>query len=262
MNAKRNEDPDKPPPSGGPSGNNEFSDAIARLEKAVAEVVSTATGQLSERAASLLDDTSQRLEAEIRSRSVADDEDRIDHSKISQRRHQRHRLVDQAERVNPLSGRLYRDKRRAKVAGVCSGVARYLSFETWAVRLAAVTGLIFVPGLTFPAYWVAYFLMDDPPNDVSLKNRSRRGKSPGRDKVDPGIDGAPQQTRQKLDATRALRYAGADLTQAELRLRRLESFVTSDQYELHKELARIGADEAAESAVQRTVSSQESNHVG
>ncbi len=38
---------------------------------------------------------------------------------------------------------------------------------------------------------------------------------------------------------RNLRYTSADLTQAELRLRRLESFVTSNQYELHKELTKI-----------------------
>jgi hypothetical protein len=42
-----------------------------------------------------------------------------------------------------------------------------------------------------------------------------------------------------LQPSRSLRYTNADLTQAELRLRRLESFVTSDQYELHRELTKI-----------------------
>ena len=39
-----------------------------------------------------------------------------------------------------------------------------------------------------------------------------------------------------------MKYTRTDLTQAELRLRRLESFVTSDQYELQKELHRIERD--------------------
>jgi hypothetical protein len=38
---------------------------------------------------------------------------------------------------------------------------------------------------------------------------------------------------------RSLRHTAADLTQVELRLRRLESFVTSGRYELHKELNKI-----------------------
>jgi hypothetical protein len=36
-----------------------------------------------------------------------------------------------------------------------------------------------------------------------------------------------------------LTYSRAELAQAELRLRRIESFVTSDQYELRKELTKM-----------------------
>ena len=38
-----------------------------------------------------------------------------------------------------------------------------------------------------------------------------------------------------------LTHSRVELAQAELRLRRIESFVTSDQYELHKELRKNGA---------------------
>ena len=40
-----------------------------------------------------------------------------------------------------------------------------LGLEIWTVRLAAVTGLIFVPGLTLPAYIAACFIMDSEPGD-------------------------------------------------------------------------------------------------
>ena len=43
----------------------------------------------------------------------------------------------------------------------------------------------------------------------------------------------------KLAPRRSLRNVQADLDQAELRLRRMESHVTSGQYELQKELHKI-----------------------
>ncbi len=252
MNEQRNEDSDKPPPSmahSGPAGNREFSAAMARLEKAVSEIVTVATGQLSDRATTLLDDTSRRLEAELRLRRVAEDPEEWEQLDRRQQRHarrrrSRHHLVDRAERVNPRSGRLYRDPENQKIGGVCAGVARYLGFETWAVRLAALTGLIFIPGVVFPAYWIAYFIMDTPDNNLdgdAERNEQRRGRSRRRHRGLNANNDAPQgnQPPQKFDAGRSLRYTSADLTEAELRLRRLESFITSDQYELQKELAKI-----------------------
>ena len=55
----------------------EFTAAMNRLEKAVSEVVTEATDQLSGRATNLLDDTSRRLEAELRIRKASDDDAEI-----------------------------------------------------------------------------------------------------------------------------------------------------------------------------------------
>jgi phage shock protein C len=225
----------------------EFSAAMARLEKAVQEIVTVTTDQLSERATSLLDDTTQRLESELRIRRVTDSPDvDADRSRRGRRRRYRHRLVDRAERVNPSSGRLYRDPANQKIGGVCAGVARYFGLQTWGVRLGALSGLLFLPGIFFPAYWIAYFIMDKPePNDGEpSKRRGRRGRSHRAEaKSDKGSRGTgsrgPAEQPQPFVAGRDLRYTNADLTEAELRLRRLESFITSDQYELHKELAKI-----------------------
>lgn len=245
MNEHRNEDTDKPPPSGRQTDNGDFSAAMARLEKAVSEIVSVATGQLSERATTLLDDTSQRLEAELRLRQTTEDTDEVDRrqQRRDHRRRVRHRLVDRAERINPRSGRLYRDPVKQKIGGVCAGLARYLGFETWTVRLTALTGLIFIPGIVLPAYVIAYFIMETPDNhldnQLSRNDRPRRGRF---------RSGRGREQRQKFDVSRSLRYTSADLTQAELRLRRLESFVTSDQYELQKELAKIEREDSADGA--------------
>ncbi len=225
---------------------NEFSEAFTRLEKAVQEVVAATTGQLSERATSLLNDTSSRLEAELRLRRVADDPDELERRQARRRRgrRQRHRIADRAEKINPRSGRLYRDPANQKIGGVCAGVARYFGIETWMVRLGALTGLFVLPGIVFPAYWIAYFIMDTPENlDEEPK---RRGRERSRERSGEAETAANHGNRQRpgaYNATRELRHTNVDLTQAELRLRRLESFVTSDQYELQKELTKIEREE-------------------
>ena len=233
------------------SASGEFSAAMSRLESAVQEIVSVTTGQLTERATSLLNDTSKRLESDLRLRRVTDDPE-VERGQARRRRRSRyrHRLVDRAERVNPKSGRLYRDPENEKIGGVCAGIARYFGVETWTVRLCALSGLMFLPGIVFPAYWIAYFIMDTPESSTDGaegrkgSKRSRRRKRHSRpDRSDSsrarGAAAVGDEPPQPFVAGRRLRYAGADLTEAELRLRRLESFVTSDQYELQKELAKI-----------------------
>ena len=223
-----------------PSQSSDFSAAMARLEKAVAEVVSTTTGQLSDRATTLLDDTANRLEAELRFRRAAENPE-LD-EQVARRRsgnRGRHRLVDRAERVNPRSGHLYRDVENAKIGGVCGGVARYFGFQPWTVRLGAFAGLLFLPGIVFPAYWIAYFIMDTPESEDTMMTDRKGGKSRLHQTSSDLSRDSNSRRAESFLPSRSLRYTNADLTQAELRLRRLESFVTSDQYELHKELTKI-----------------------
>lgn len=220
---------------------------MARLEKAVQEIVSLTTDQVSERATRVLDDTSRRLEAELRlRRETPDDDVELQEAQARRRRRTRyrHRLVDRAERVNPRSGRLYRDPQNQKIGGVCAGVARYFGIEAWAVRLGALTGLIFLPGIVFPAYWIAYFIMDKPETDEPVPRRRRRNRKANRPSSDTNQSHYDlPEPRQPFAPSRSLRYTSADLTQAELRLRQLESFITSDQYELQKELHKIEREE-------------------
>ncbi len=113
---------------------------------------------------------------------------------------------------------------------MCAGIARYYGIETWVVRCAAVTGLIFVPQFVFPAYWIAYFLMDLPPRESAPDDRR-----PGRD---DHSSPAPE-LGTNLSPRRSLRNIQADLTQIELKLRRMETHVVSGQYELQKELNKF-----------------------
>lgn len=224
----------RPDAAGGqhPDGDaSDFQDSVARLQRAVDDLVRTARTRFADHATSLIDDATQRLqrefgggEARARSRAAAE------------------------EALEPLPRRLYRDPTRARIVGVCAGIARYYSVEPWVVRCIAITGLIFFPTLVFPAYWIAYVVMDKPPNpDEDPAHRRRRQRRPRRRAArererepDRWSDTSPApELGPRLSPRNSLRNVKADLTEVELRLRRMETHVTSGRYELQRELSRI-----------------------
>ena len=234
----------------GEQSDTEFSQAMNRLENAVQDLVSVTAGQLGDRATALIDETSKRLEAELRLKRASEDDPEVEEQ--VERRHQRRRSRHRFDQRRRRSSRLTINRENEKIAGVCAGLAPYLGVEIWMVRLAAVTGLLFIPHIVFPAYWIAYFVMEKPDkrqiaderDDESRRSRRRRkGRSFNNEDRSQAAAEAPAE--QAFNARRDLKYTRTDLTQAELRLRRLESFVTSKQYELQKELHRIERDASA-----------------
>jgi phage shock protein C len=208
-------------------GASDFQQAVEKLEAALHQLVDTARDQLSDRATAFIEETTATLEREF-GRGTGPDR-----PAAGRRRHGHgHRARDRAteDGIPSRSRRLYRDPGRAKIGGVCAGIARYYGIETWVVRCAAVTGLIFVPQFVFPAYWIAYFLMGLPPREPASGSNGRAR--------DDHSSPAPE-LGSKLSPRRSLRNIQADLTQIELKLRRMETHVVSGQYELQKELNKI-----------------------
>jgi phage shock protein C len=196
----------------------DFQASVARLERAVQEVVVTARERFSDRATTFIDDTTTRLEQELGRRSR-----RPDPGPGSRR-------MDPEDEV---PRKLYRDRQRQKIGGVCAGIARYYGVEPWVVRLIVVTGLLFFPSIVFPAYWIAYFVMSKGPKDERA-GRRQDGRHGRGDHRSP----APE-LGSRLAPRYSLRNVQADLTEVELRLRRMETHVTSGQYELQRELNKI-----------------------
>lgn len=201
----------------------EFQASVARLERAVDELVGTARSRFADRATSFIDEATARLEGD------------------PGRRQERGRSRESSrDDLDPLPRRLYRDPRRGRIVGVCAGIARYYGAEPWVVRCIAITGLIFFPTLVFPAYWIAYVVMDRAPgldDDAAPRRRRRR-----RSRRDEGRDRDSSPTPElgpRLSPRGSLRNVKADLTEVELRLRRMETHVTSGRYELQRELTRI-----------------------
>ncbi|MDA9298351.1 PspC domain-containing protein [Pseudomonadales bacterium] len=187
----------------------------------------------------------------------------------SRRRSARHRRPSLLSRFN-ADKTLYRDKKRGKVFGVCAGLADYLDVKTWQVRLFALLGLLFVPSLTLPVYFILYFLMENKPYYREVADRfeaegfdhyadefdadeawadddgfeaaaagSRAGKPPRYSRDGRHTSAG---SRQRSNA-QVLRLAKNRFSDIEQRVRAMESHVTSSQFELQRELKKIAGDD-------------------
>jgi len=206
----------------------EMREALDRLEKAVESLASTARDEWSSRAAAFIEDTTAKLEREAGGRR--------ERHRSRRHRRRRERQSSDAELYfgSTRTTRLYRDRQRAKIAGVCAGLSAYLGIRTWVVRVLAVTGLIYLGPVVLPLYLVGMFMLPDMPrDDVS----SVTGAAPAAS-MSPGRP-EPEERKEVHSPRRDFRDTQALMSQAELRLRRMEAHVTSDQYELRKQLSRL-----------------------
>lgn len=210
----------------------DFQAAVDRLDRAVQELIRSARDEFSDRATGILDDATRRLERQMSRRS------RRHHGRSTRHSDRRsyygcNGTAGSLERDSRSPRRLYRDPERARIVGVCAGIARYYGMEPWVVRCIAVTGLLFFPTIVFPAYWIMYFVMDKPPRREG--NAAFADAAPqARDHRSPAPELGP-----RLSPRYSLRDVRAEFTEVELRLRRMESHVTSGRYELQRELNRI-----------------------
>ena len=223
MNGPRHERPDRRSERDA-TAEARIEEAVARIEQAARDLSLSAT----DRAAAYIEDVADRIS--------------------SARRRARH----ESKRTGPgRSGRLrtrelYRDRDRRMLLGVCSGIANYYGIEAWVVRLLVLTGLLFLTGPTFLVYLVLAVLMPKAPLDRFDYERPSRRRHRERD------HGRRRRRRRRRSRGRGgwaedqvwiprhrLRDVRADFEQMELKLRRIETHVTSGNYQPHRDLAEL-----------------------
>lgn len=115
--------------------------------------------------------------------------------------------------------------------GVCSGIAQYLGIEAWQARLAFLLGLLLIPGVLIVLYFIFWFLLRKEDDfDMDERPRSKKKK-----KTKPSASASLAKRRPRV----ALRVVQSDFERNELRLRRIEKFVASGQYELFRGFSDI-----------------------
>ena len=89
-------------------------------------------------------------------------------------------------------GRLYRDRDRGRLGGVCAGLAQYFRMRLWKVRAIALVALFIIPTVMVIAYVLALIFLPNAPayQQSSYFERSARTnkKRARRDTYGAGVD--------------------------------------------------------------------------
>ncbi|HEY8520367.1 MAG TPA: envelope stress response membrane protein PspC [Gammaproteobacteria bacterium] len=120
--------------------------------------------------------------------------------------------------------KLYRNRRQGMIFGVCAGIADYFAIDVTVVRVLTVIGaLIFTP-MFLLTYLLLGFLL--PVKPTAPEGEEERYRDP----VQRQVRAAPH------DTLHAIRHRFTDL---DMRLQRLEKYVTSQRYKLDREFEQL-----------------------
>jgi phage shock protein C len=121
-----------------------------------------------------------------------------------------------------LINRLYRNPRRGMIFGVCAGIAEFFGFDVTVTRVVDAVGAFFA----FPVICIIYLCLG-----LLLPVRAYSGPEPRQ------ADAVERQVRSNPHDTLAnVRYRFRDL---DVRLQRLEKYVTSNRYKLEREFDKL-----------------------
>ncbi len=150
-------------------------------------------------------------------------------------------------------GSLHRDPSKGKIAGVCAGIAEYFGMEIWLVRILTLTGFfLLAPPFFFVGYIAAWFVLEKKPRGSSPKSRNDELASRSQhNKVhSKGWHNVSEQESDKVMVKSKVWQAGEPPKQAfidikqcftknESRLRKMETYVTSSEFQLNRELSKL-----------------------
>ena len=122
-------------------------------------------------------------------------------------------------------GALYLNKEKAKLAGVCAGIADYLGWNVTFIRIGWVIGTLISPPVMIVGYLlIAWLAEPKPQSDLAPSKHSVPSDSPR----------PPEPTHRRLSE------AKARFDRLERRLRAMESVVTSREFQIDRELKGAG----------------------
>jgi phage shock protein C len=128
-------------------------------------------------------------------------------------------MSDLYERKNPH--RLYRDKENAMLAGVAAGLANYFGLNRKGLRLIMAVATVFFFPFMLPAYIILAIILPVKPQDLY--------QDESQEKFWRGVSMAPTDVFSNLSH----RFRELDL-----RLQKMEAYVTSREFEMDRELGK------------------------
>jgi phage shock protein C len=119
----------------------------------------------------------------------------------------------------PGRRRLYRDSERGMILGVCAGVADYFGFDLGATRIATALALVFFTPATLLTYFILGFLLPKKPPGAYVADAEKA-------ELTKSVRSSPHAT---------LSMVRHRMRELELKMQRMERYVTSDRFRLDRE---------------------------
>jgi phage shock protein C len=137
-------------------------------------------------------------------------------------------------------GELYRNTERARIAGVCAGIADYFGWETWLVRILIVSGVLFGMPFLILGYVAGWFILDKAPKHDDNKqaiegkiNKQTLNSSNEPIKVKSRVWQSGEPPKQ------ALYDIGLKFRSLERKIQTMEQYVTSTEFTVAREINKL-----------------------
>ncbi|WP_016955516.1 envelope stress response membrane protein PspC [Catenovulum sp. SX2] len=129
--------------------------------------------------------------------------------------------------------KLTRDVANGRIAGVCAGIAKYFSLETWVVRLITFGALIFSFSFILFVYIAAWLILERNDKVKSGRVYDTSTRDNYHFDIKQNVWQAGQPPKQ------VLAHLGDVFDRLEQRVRRLEKYATSERYRVEREINKL-----------------------
>jgi phage shock protein C len=127
---------------------------------------------------------------------------------------------------------LKRNPEKGKIAGVCAGIAEYYGWETWLIRIIAISGLFLSGSFFFFAYIAAWVILEKKSPAAGWKSKVTDDNAVHFE-IKSKVWQAGQPPRQ------AFYEIKSTFDNLEMRLQQMESYVTSKQFTVNREINKL-----------------------
>jgi len=148
-------------------------------------------------------------------------------------------------------GELYRNLSNGKIAGVCAGIADYLGWETWLVRILVVSGVLFGLPFLILGYVAAWFILEKKPKVQVRHSKYHRAatskyssggsdsKNDAYEKVNESIKVKARVWQSGEPPKQAFYDIRRKFTTLEKQLQAIERYVTSSEFNVAREINKL-----------------------
>ncbi len=139
---------------------------------------------------------------------------------------------------------LLRDDRNGKVAGICAGLADYFGWELWLIRIVLVASVLMGFGGFLVVLYIAGWFVLEKKSVAERRNANQPYSVSNEQYQAPTVVDKPVELKTRVwqrgeSPRQALIHLNQQFDHIEQRIRHIESHVTSNKFQLDREISRL-----------------------